>query len=185
MWDTAAATEHNAESASASERRLAADGAAATEHSAHLWITLEDYPARAPGDAAAATGHSPRPEDHRPCVATEHAQEPPPAPGVRVLLRTENIEQLGESELSFAPRRSLQQLARNALTAITTAGPNSSMDANLEHWFPWRSYVACHEDAHGLIGSGIMLAVAEFIDGTKDANQGGQPRLDCVFYSTD
>ena len=33
MWDTAAATEHNAESASASARRLAADGAAATEHS--------------------------------------------------------------------------------------------------------------------------------------------------------
>ena len=33
MWDTAAATEHNDESASASERRLAADGAAATEHS--------------------------------------------------------------------------------------------------------------------------------------------------------
>ena len=33
MWDTAAATEHNAEPASASERRLAADGAAATEHS--------------------------------------------------------------------------------------------------------------------------------------------------------
>ena len=31
MWDTAAATEHNAEPASASERRLAADGAAATE----------------------------------------------------------------------------------------------------------------------------------------------------------
>ena len=33
MWNTAAATEHNAEPASASERRLAADGAAATEHS--------------------------------------------------------------------------------------------------------------------------------------------------------
>ena len=33
MWDTAAVTEHKAESASASERRLAADGAAATEHS--------------------------------------------------------------------------------------------------------------------------------------------------------
>ena len=33
MWNTAAATEHNAEPATASERRLAADGAAATEHS--------------------------------------------------------------------------------------------------------------------------------------------------------
>ena len=32
MRDTAAVTEHKAESASASERRLAADGAAATEH---------------------------------------------------------------------------------------------------------------------------------------------------------
>ena len=33
MWNTAAATEHNAEPASANERSLAADGAAATEHS--------------------------------------------------------------------------------------------------------------------------------------------------------
>ena len=33
IWDAAAATEHNTESASASERHLAADAAAATEHS--------------------------------------------------------------------------------------------------------------------------------------------------------
>ena len=59
------------------------------------------------------------------------------------------------------------------------------MDRNLEHWFPWRSYVACHENAHDIIGSGITLAVAEFIDGTKDANRGGQSRLDFVLYRAD
>jgi hypothetical protein len=47
MWDTAAATEHNAESASASERRLAADGAAATEHSEESANAFERHvPAR-------------------------------------------------------------------------------------------------------------------------------------------
>ena len=59
------------------------------------------------------------------------------------------------------------------------------MDRNLETWFPWKSYVACHKDVHAIIGSGITLAMAEFIDGTKDPNQGGQPRLDFVLYRTD
>ncbi len=116
-------------------------------------------------------------------TATEHSV--PPAPAVQVLLRTEDIEQLCEAERSFAPRRSLQLIARKALEVITKAGPNSSMDSNLEHLFPWRSYVACHEDAHAIIGSGIALAMAEFIEGTKDPNRGGQPRLDFVLHRTD
>ena len=119
------------------------------------------------------------------CIATATEHSAPPAPAVQVLLRTEDIEQLCEAERSFAPRRSLQLIARMALEVITKAGPNSSMDSNLEHLFPWRSYVACHEDAHAIIGSGIALAMAEFIEGTKDPNRGGQPRLDFVLHRTD
>ena len=119
------------------------------------------------------------------CIATATQHIAPPAPAVQVLLRTEDIEQLCEAERSFAPRRSLQLIARKALEVITEAGPSSSMDSNLEQLFPWRSYVACHEDAHAIIGSGIALAMAEFIEGTKDPNRGGQPRLDFVFHRTD
>ena len=118
-------------------------------------------------------------------VAAEHAQEPPPASAVPVLLRPEDIGQLCAAERTSAPKRALQKLARNALNANTKAGPNSSMDSNLDHWFPRKSYVACHKDAHAIIGSGITLAMAEFIDGTKDPNQGGQPRLDFVLDRTD
>ena len=109
-------------------------------------------------------------------AATEHTQEPPPAPALQVLLRTEDIQQLCAAERALAPQRSLHKLARAALNTITEAGPDSPMDRNLDHWFPWRSYVACHKDAHAIIGSGITLAMAEFIDGTRDPNQGGQPR---------
>ena len=119
------------------------------------------------------------------CIATATEHSAPPAPAVQVLLRTEDIEQLCEAERSFAPRRSLQLIARKALEVITEAGPSSSMDSNLEQLFPWRSYVACHEDAHAIIGSGIALAMAEFIEGTKDPNRGGQPRLDFVLHKTD
>ena len=119
------------------------------------------------------------------CIATATEHIAPPAPAVQVLLRTEDIEQLCGAERSFAPRRSLQLIARKALEVITEAGPSSSMDSNLEKLFPWRSYVACHEDAHRITGSGIISAMAQFLDGTKDPNQGGQARVDFVFYRTD
>ena len=128
---------------------------------------------------------STRPKNCPTGAATEHTPEPPPAPAAQVLLYSEDIEQLREAERSIAPRRSLQRLARMALEEITKAGPNSSMDKNLEHMFPWRAYVACHADARAIIGSGIALAMAEFIDDTKDANRGGQARLDFVFYRVD
>ena len=118
-------------------------------------------------------------------AATEHTQEPPPAPALQVLLRTEDIQQLCAAERALVPQRSLHKLARAALNIITEAGPDSPMDRNLDNWFPWRSYVACHKDAHAVIGSGITLAKAEFMDGTSDGNRGGQLRLDFVLYRTD
>ena len=101
-------------------------------------------------------------------VATEHAQQPPPAPALQLLLRTKDIQQLRAAERARVPQRSLHKLARDALNAIASAGPNNSMDRNLEPWFPWRPYVACHKHAHAVIGAGITLAKAEFMDSTKD-----------------
>ena len=118
-------------------------------------------------------------------AATEHAQEPPPAPALQVLLCTEDIQQLRTAERARVPQRAIHKLARDALNAIASAGPNSSMDRNLEPWFPWRSYAACHEDAHAVIGSGITLAKAEFMDGTSDGNRDNELRLDFIFYRTD
>ena len=179
----AAATEHSARrcDAASTESRVAPDGHAYTyeqfadwydHHAERIWRTSIVSP-------------GPRPEDCPTGVATERAQDPTLAPALEVSLRTGDIEQLRTAERSFAPKRSLQQLARNALNAISTAGSNSSMDRNLEHWFPWRSYVACNENAHAIIGSRVTLAMAEFIDGTKDPNRGRQPRLDFVLYRTD
>ena len=208
---TAAATEHSGQQydAASPERLVALHGrvaaAAATEHCAQRCHTASaerrvarDGHAYTYEDFAEWYGHdadhvwstsilalSSQPEDCTDLVATEHTQEPPLAPAAPVLLRTEDIEQLCQTERSFVPRRSLHQLARSALDAITKASPNSSMDINLEHWFPWRSYVACHEDAQAIIGTGITLARAEFIAGTRDPNRGGQQRLDFLFYRTD
>ena len=52
-------------------------------------------------------------------AATEHAQEPPPAPALQVLLRTEDIQQLRATERARVPQRSLHKLARGALNAIS------------------------------------------------------------------
>ena len=102
---------------------------------------------------------------------------------LQVLLRTGDIQQLCAAERALVPQRSLHKLARAALDSITEAGPDSPMDRNLEPWLPWRSYVACHKNAHGVIGSGITLAKAEFMDSARDSNRGGQNRLDFVLHN--
>ena len=197
--EAAAATEHSMPrcDAASTERRVAQDGHAYTyeefakwyDHDAeHIWssrmLSLSPQSTERTTCAGAATEHTTcagaATEPTLPVALCDVATEL-----IEVLLGAGEIEQLRAAERSLAPPRSLQLLARTALNAITKAGPNSTMDRNLAHWFAWRSYVACHENARGIIGSGITLAVAEFIDGTKDANQGGQPRLDFVFYRTD
>ena len=47
------------------------------------------------------------------------------------------------------------------------------------------SYIACHESAADIIGPGVTHAVAEFVEGTRDPNQYGQPRLDFIIYRID
>ena len=68
---------------------------------------------------------------------------------------------------------------------MITAGVNSDIDRNLEQWFPWRSYIACHEKAYEIIGTGVTHAIAEYIPQTRDSNRGYQERLDFVIYRTD
>ncbi len=41
-------------------------------------------------------------------------------------------------------------------------------------------YIAVHKCADVIIGPGMVSFTAEFIDGTHDPNQGGNPRLDLV-----
>ena len=47
-------------------------------------------------------------------------------------------------------------------------------------WLNWKLYIANHKDAQQLIGPGVKAFTVEFIDGTKDPNRGGRPRLDLV-----
>ena len=55
------------------------------------------------------------------------------------------------------------------------------VQANLAaEWPNWRLYVANHTLAPDLIGPGVKAFTAEFIDGTRDPNRGGRPRLDLV-----
>ena len=86
---------------------------------------------------------------------------------------------------AIQPKRDLHKLAREALNAITTAGVHSTASRDLDDWFPWKEYIACHADAPDIIGEGVTHAVAEFIENTSDGNRGGQRRLDFVVYRSD
>ena len=101
------------------------------------------------------------------------------------VLTVADIAMFRNSEKRQTPLRSLHKLARAALNAITEAGPSSSMNKNLHDWFPWMPYIACHESATDIIGPGVTHAIAEFVEGTRDPNQYGQPRLDFIIYRID
>ena len=47
-------------------------------------------------------------------------------------------------------------------------------------WQNWKLYIANHKLAPDLIGPGVKAFTVEFIEGTKDPNRGGRPRLDLV-----
>ena len=112
--------------------------------------------------------------------ATNHSLAP------LVLLARADIDvQQALEESEFKPPRSLHRLARAALDQIIASGVNSNIDRNLEHWFPWRRYIACHKHAYDIVGTGVTLAIAEYIPDTLDANRGYQKRLDFVIYRTD
>ena len=101
------------------------------------------------------------------------------------VLTVADITMRRNAEKRQRPLRPLHKLARTALNAITEAGPSSSITKNLDDWFPWIPYIACHESAADIIGPGVTHAVAEFVEGTRDPNQYGQPRLDFIVYRID
>ena len=102
-----------------------------------------------------------------------------------VLLTAADVDNLQAAEERIKPPRSLHRLARNTLNDMITAGVNSDIDRNLEQWFPWRTYIACHEKAYEIIGTGVTHAIAEYIPETRDSNRGYQQRLDFVIYRAD
>ena len=127
----------------------------------------------------AATEHSP-PDN----IITE-PQASSPSTASPPVLTVADIAMKRNAEKRQRPVRSLHKLARAALNAITEAGPSSSISKNLDDWFPWMAYIACHESATDIIGPGVTHAIAEFLEGTRDPNQYGQPRLDFIIYRID
>ena len=93
-------------------------------------------------------------------IATEQytMQTAPEHP--HILLQPRDLLTLKARESSRVPHRSLHLRARDALNAITAAGPEGEQEIHLEDWFPWREYLAFHAQASEIIGSGITLATA-------------------------
>ena len=88
-----------------------------------------------------------------------------------------------QQEAARGPPRSLHKMARDALNQINQNPTYESQ--NLDEVFDWVPYVAAHVHSDEIIGPGITHAMAHFVDGTRDRNRGGAPRLDFFFYRTD
>ena len=100
-----------------------------------------------------------------------------------VRLHASNLIEVRLQEANRGPPRSLHNLARQALNAISQSSTYAEVD--LDDWFEWIPYVAAHRESVRIVGPGITQAVARFRAGTTDANRGGAPRLDFCFIRVD
>ena len=104
-------------------------------------------------------------------------------PNLAVRLHASDLIGVRLQEANRGPPRSLHNLARQALNAISQRSTYAEVD--LDDWFEWIPYVAAHPESQRIVGLGITQAVARFRDGTTDANRGGAPRLDLCFIRVD
>ena len=183
-----AATEHLQE-IEEEQKRLAWDGRAYTakEFSDHyesrapeFWKVAETSQQSQSMTSTTPGLHHPQGETTSPDAATEHNLGP------RVLLSVADIQWHKKEEAkTFRPPRSLHKIARNALQEITLVHVDGDAARDLNDWFDWRRYIACHKDAKCIIGAGVTRAVAESIPESRDTNQGGQERVNFVFTRAD
>ena len=137
---------------------------------------------------------APAATEHGNTARTELVESAASAPSL-VRLTLADAEELRRREKAITPKRSLHKLAREALNSISqsaelTEENTEELDArlrsiDLETLFPWRAYIACHPRSSEIIGSGVTHATAEFLNGTKDPNRGGQRRLDFIVRRSD
>ena len=98
-------------------------------------------------------------------------------------LMREDVRAIQRAERDRGPPRSLHQLARNALNDIEDRDP--PIDVSLDNEFPWREYIASHNESAKIIGTGIVQARAVFFKDQKDPNRGGASRVDFCFVRSD
>ena len=143
---------------------------------------------------------APAATEHGNTARTELVESAASAPSL-VRLTLADAEELRRREKAITPKRSLHKLAREALNSISQAATNVEhtitedmvsedrvllvRTEDLETWFPWRAYIACHPRSSEIIGSGVTHATAEFINGTQDPNRAGQRRLDFIVRRSD
>ena len=73
----------------------------------------------------------------------------------------------------------------NMIAAYATRPPGTECRDPIDTtvWPTWKEYLAWHKESERIVGGGILDAYVERIEGTRDANRGGKPRVDLVFYN--
>ena len=108
--------------------------------------------------------------------AAEHA-----SPGASILLDARELATIRTAER--LPKKQLHDQARKALNEFANAeyaGPVS-----LEDLFPWKRYLALHDEGEKLVGPGINRATLDQFPEVRDPNRQGRPRSDFIFERVD
>ena len=186
--------------ASDMEKRIAANGTSYTEQEFAKWYgpQYREWWMRAGEDQAGASEHVQPGEDQ--AGATEHGQSLADQPDTIssdrageeghalalvpiMLLGMHEVQAIVASALTEGlTRTKLHDEARLALEFVTAKIRDEStteVDASA-CWVHWPAYVCMHEEHQTMIGPGIVRVTAQSIQGTKDANRQGRPRVDLV-----
>ena len=113
-------------------------------------------------------------------------QQPPSSPPdgatEHVLLSPDDLRRLRREDAARLHEQARQWTNYYA----NTIGPAVGVVGNLSVVWPnWKLYIAHHKDSEAIVGPGVVAFTAEFIQGTKDPNRGGIPRLDLVVRRVD
>lgn len=127
--------------------------------------------------------------------ATEHSApafaQPEASPNQRasfarpfpIILEVGQLQAIRDAESHIAPKRTLHGQARDALNAFADA--HYVRSTCLDELFPWKAYLASHPKGEMVVGPGITHAIVDQFQDVKDANRGGRPRTDFIFYRVD
>ena len=162
---------------------LAGGAAESSPHDADL-ANVEAAPASA-ASAAEPSVNLPAIAEAAPASAASAAE-----PSDDLLLRRADLPGLQQRRTDRLRR--LHEQARSFLNAKIQdfvphqEGPVQSQPVDTNDWATWKEYVASHPDAERIVGTqGIKAIHIEQIDGVRDANRGGQRRVDIVVYNAD
>ena len=104
--------------------------------------------------------------------------------GGEVILSLMDIQRLAREVRQRRTRNGLHNEAREWLNRLASCDDRDPVNLTVG-WPQWSAWLASQSKAEQRFAVGVTALTAEFIEGTRDPNRAGRPRMDFCAYLTD